>query len=154
MKLTTTLLAVSDMQRSVRFYSDLFGQEVVLDLGENVTLSGGFALQQDFDRLVGIDPEQIVHRPNDMELYFETEDFDGFLAKLSDHKEVVCVHPPKMHDWLQRVVRIYDPDGHMIEIGESMRVIACRLREENRTNEEIAGLMHCPVSYIARLLAE
>ena len=30
------------------------------------------------------------------------------------------------HEWKQRVVRIYDPDFHIIEIGESMAVIARR----------------------------
>ncbi len=154
MQLTTTLLSVTDLGRSLRFYRDLFGQEVVLDLGENVTLSGGFALQQDFDRLVGIPQNTVIRRSNNMELYFETEDFDGFIARLNGRTDIDYVHPPKKHAWQQRVVRIYDPDGHMIEIGESMGVIARRFRDEGRPTEEIARLMHSPRSYIEELLSE
>ena len=32
------------------------------------------------------------------------------------------VNEDMKHDWGQRVVRIYDPDKHMIEIGEPMEV--------------------------------
>lgn len=154
MQLTTTLLAVADLERSLRFYHDLFGQEVVLDLGGNVRLSGGFTLQQDFDRLVGVPRDWVMHRSHNMELYFETEDFDGFIAQLSACADTYYVHPPRKEAWQQRVVRIYDPDGHMIEVGESMGVIARRFRAEGRPTEEIARLMHAPLSYIESLLSE
>lgn len=154
MRLTTTLLAVADLERSVRFYHDLFGQEVVLDLGGNISLNGGFALQQDFDRLVGVPKDTVKRRSNNMELYFETEDFDGFIARLSACKEIDYVHPPMKHAWQQRVVRIYDPDGHLIEVGESMRRIARRFRDEGRPAGEIASIMHSPLSYIQDLLSE
>lgn len=50
-KFRMPLLAVRDVEISKKFYHDLFDQEVVLDLGGNVTFSGGFSVQQDFDRL-------------------------------------------------------------------------------------------------------
>ncbi len=59
-----------------------------------------------------------------MELYFEVDDFDEFIRKLESNSEIEYVPPPKKHDWQQRVVRTYDPDHHIIEIGESMAVIA------------------------------
>lgn len=52
-KFRMPLLAVRDVEISKKFYHDLFDQEVVLDLGGNVTFSGGFSVQQDFDRLTG-----------------------------------------------------------------------------------------------------
>ena len=55
-----------------------------------------------------------------MELYFEVDDFDAFTEKLRRHLDVELVHPPMTHAWQQRVVRLYDPDWHMIEVGESM----------------------------------
>ena len=48
-KFRMPLLAVRDVEISKKFYHDLFDQEVVLDLGGNVTFSGGFSVQQDFD---------------------------------------------------------------------------------------------------------
>ena len=34
--------------------------------------------------------------------------------------DVEYVHPIKEHSWGQRVFRIYDPDKHIIEIGENI----------------------------------
>ena len=55
MKFQLPLLAVRDVERSKKFYCELFDQQVVLDFGANVTFSGGFAIQQDFDRLLDFD---------------------------------------------------------------------------------------------------
>lgn len=154
MKLTTTLLAVADIERSKRFYGELFDQAVTLDLGENVSFSGGFAIQQDFAQLVGLPADAVVSRAHNVELYFETDDFDAFAARLEAHGGIDYLHRTRLYPWHQRVIRIYDPDGHLIEIGESMGVIARRFRAEGRSPEETARLMHCPLTYIAELLAE
>lgn len=154
MQLTTPLPAVADLERSFRFYRGLFEQEAVLDLGGNLSLSGGFALQQDFDRLAGIPKDSVMRRSNNMELYFETEDFDGSVARLSARKDIDYAHPPRKHPWQQRAVCIYAPDGHLIEVGEFMRTIARRFHKEGRPAEEIASLMHSPLSYIRTFLSE
>ena len=119
-KFRMPLLAVRDVEISKKFYHDLFDQEVVLDLGGNVTFSGGFSVQQDFDRLTGVPKSTILHQSHNMELYFEVDDFDAFTEKLRRHLDVELVHPPMTHAWQQRVVRLYDPDWHMIEVGEYM----------------------------------
>lgn len=43
------------------------------------------------------------------------------------------------HSWGQRVVRIYDPDGHMIEVGESMEYVAKRFLKDGMSVEETAA---------------
>ena len=148
MKFELPLLAVQDVEVSKKFYKQLFGQEVVLDLGKNVTFSGGFAVQEDFAWLTDIDPDSVVRKSHNMELYFEVEDFDAFLHLLEQHSEVKLVHPPKKHDWQQRVVRIYDPDLHMIEIGESMEVIAKRYLAQGLSAEEVAKIIQHPVEFV------
>lgn len=148
MKFKLALLAVRDVERSKQFYKELFDQEVVLDLGRNVTFSGGFAIQQDFAWLTDIDPNSVVEGSNNMELYFEVEDFDGFLNKLKEHDEIELVHPPKKHEWQQRVVRIYDPDRHMIEIGESMEHIAKRYLAQGLSVQEVSKIIQHPVEFV------
>lgn len=143
------LLAVRDIEVSKSFYSRLFDQNVVLDLGKNVTLSGGFALQEDFAWLTGLEAGSVISRSHNMELYFETDDFDGFLKKLGSCPGVELVHPPMTHDWHQQVVRIYDPDGHMIEIGEAMDTVARRFMDLGHSIEETAGLIQHPVEFVA-----
>ena len=88
MKFHLPVLAVHDVKTSKKFYQDLFAQDVVLDLGKNVTFSGGFSIQEDFERLTEQLPGSMLHSPKNMELYFETEDFDGFLQKLKSYPEV------------------------------------------------------------------
>lgn len=121
-----TLLAVRDMERSLAFYRTLFGQEVAMDLGANKTLTCGIVLQAEFDRLAGFEAGRMVFPSHNMELYFETGDLDAFLALLEGHREVQRLHEVETFPWLQRGIRIYDPDGHIIEVGESMYSVACR----------------------------
>ena len=45
MKFESPMLVVADINKSVQFYKDLFGLDVVLDLGANKTLTGGLVLQ-------------------------------------------------------------------------------------------------------------
>ncbi|NLB52441.1 MAG: hypothetical protein GX808_05830 [Syntrophomonadaceae bacterium] len=83
-----------------------------------------------------------------MELYFEVDDFEGFIQKLNTYKSIEYVHKPKKHEWQQRVVRIYDPDHHMIEIGESMAVIARRYLSDGFSIEETAKIIQHPVEFV------
>lgn len=144
------LLAVRDVEVSKQFYHDLFDQEVVLDLGQNVTFSGGFAIQADFDELTDVPKSTILHQSNNMELYFDVDDFDAFLDRLHSFLDVELVHPPKVEKWHQRVVRLYDPDWHMVEVGESLEVVARRLMQEGNTVEQTAEMMNLPVEYIKK----
>ena len=150
MKFKLALIAVKDIEISKRFYADLLDQTVELDLGWNVTMSGGFALQQNFSWLTGIPQEQVATKSNNMELYFETEDFDAFLAKLDLYDDITYVHRVKTHDWKQRVVRIYDPDGHIIEIGEAMEVIAARYLRNGYSLQETAKEIMFPVEVVEK----
>lgn len=152
MKFQLALLAVKDVEVSKKFYGELFDQTVALDLGKNVTFSGGFAIQQDFAWLTGLKEDSVKEQPHNMELYFEVEDFDAFLRKLDAYENVRYVHPPKKYEWQQRVVRIYDPDFHIIEIGESMEVIARRYLGQGYSVEETAEIIQHPAEFVKACL--
>lgn len=147
MKYVSPLLAVSDLEASKKFYQDIFDQEVDLDLGINISFNGGFAIQYQFAELLGLDPDSVVRKSHNFELYFEEDDFDSFLERLKGYT-VDYVHPPKQYPWQQRVVRIYDPDKNIIEIGESMAVIARRYLAEGKTVEETAEIIQHPVEFV------
>lgn len=83
-----------------------------------------------------------------MELYFEVDDFDEFIQKMKDYRNIEYVHQPKKHEWQQRVVRIYDPDHHIIEIGESMAVIAKRYLAEGYSVEETSTIIQHPIEFV------
>lgn len=148
MKLVTTLLAVEDIKESRKFYEKIFNQKVILDFGENISFEGGLALQEKFDKLVDIPKDSIIKKSNNIELYFEVDDFDSFMNKLRNYKNIKYVNPPKTHSWKQRVVRIYDPDFHIIEIGESMSVIAKRYVDKGLSVDKTAELIQHPVDFV------
>ena len=101
MKLKNPLLAVRDMERSKAFYKEVLGLRVVMDFGANVTLTGGLCLQtlDTWAEFLGKAAEAIRFGGGDSEVYFEEDDFDGFLARLDGYADVVYVHPPLEHRW-------------------------------------------------------
>ena len=85
------------------------------------------------------------------EIYLETEDLDAFLEKLP----ALCVelvHPPYTHRWGQRVVRLFDPDRHILEIGENMKAVCRRFRDQGMTPEQIAARMEVPLKFVTGCL--
>ena len=112
MKFRNPLLAVKDLDVSKAFYREILGLRVVADFGANVTLTGGVCLQT-LDTWTNFIGKEVSFGGNDAEIYFEEEDFDGFLARAGEKLELV--HPAYEHRWGQRVVRFRDPDGHIIE---------------------------------------
>lgn len=119
MKLKNILFVVSDIEKSKRFYEELFGLKVITDFGENVILTEGLVLQQKNIWEDGIKRE-VSFGGHDAELYFEESDMDGFLVKLKELEQKVEFVDEQIpdHPWGGRVVRIYDPDKHVIEVGE------------------------------------
>lgn len=148
LRFTCPLIAVSDLEASKQFYEKVLGQRIVLDLGWNVTFSGGFAIQFNFADIVSVDKESVMKRSHNFELYFEEEDFDSFIEHLKQFDDIKHVHQPKKHDWQQRVVRIYDPDKHIIEVGESMEAIARRFLDQGVSVEETAKKIQHPVEFV------
>lgn len=151
MKLESVVLAAKDIEKARKFYEELFDQKVILDHGINISFDGGFALQQDFDWLVGIEKSQIIHKSCNMELYFEVDDFDQFIKKLENYPDIKYVHPIKKHDWQQRVIRIFDLDDHMIEIGEVMDVVIKNQLLLNKSIEEVSKITQYPIEYIKEI---
>lgn len=148
MQFKLALLAVKDVEASKKFYTGLFEQSIVSDFGWNVTFSGGFAIQQEFAWLTGLKKEEILPKSNNMELYFEVDDFDDFLKRLEKYPEIEFLNKPMKHDWQQRVVRIYDPDYHIIEIGESMEIVVLNCLKEGKSLEETTKITMHPAEFI------
>lgn len=120
MKLKNILIVVEDIEKSKAFYKDLFGLEVITDLEGNVILTEGLVLQEKkiWENLID---KTVTGKGHDAELYFEEAQLDSFLKKLeTSGYDIEYVHPSMEHGWGQRVIRIYDPDGHVIEVREPM----------------------------------
>ena len=153
MRYVSVLLAVRDMERSKRFYREALGLGVAADFGANVMLEGGISLQTEETWRQFIHAERVVFGHGAGEIYFEEADMEGFLRRLQALK-VEYVHPLREHAWGQRVIRFYDPDRHIIEVGEEMRGVVRRFWDHGMGPEQIAARMDVPLEYVKQKLAE
>ena len=141
------MLVVTDMDKTVAFYKNVLGLQVVMDFGANKVLTGGLALQtlDTYREFIGTD--DISFGGNHFEIYFEEDEFDKFADNLRNCN-VQYVHPVKEHAWGQRVVRFYDPDRHIIEVGENMKTVCKRFIDSGMTPEQTAERMDVPIEYV------
>ena len=120
MRLKNILIVVSDIERSKKFYHDLFGLNVVLDNDGNVIMTDGLVLQDEriWRESIGKD---ITAESNSCELYFVHFDVEGFAKQLEElYPDIKYVNRLMTLSWGKQVVRFYDPDGNLIEVGTPM----------------------------------
>lgn len=147
MQYCASLLAVRSIEAAKTFYQEVLGQKIVLDHGANVTFAGGFALQEGFAELAGFPAENIRWKPWNGELYFETEDLDAAAARVKE-AGVELLHDVKEYPWGQRVLRFFDPDGNLIELGESMGSVGRRFLAQGMSDEEVARRTQHPIELV------
>lgn len=152
MKYMCSVMSVAEINAARKFYEDLFGLELDQDYGINISFTCGLSLQQEFDWLVNIQKEDILKKSNNMELCFEEQDFDGFLQKLKQYPDIEYVGDVVEHSWGQRVIRFYDLDGHMIEVGEEMKMVINRFLASGMTMEEISAKMDASIEDLTKIL--
>ena len=117
MKLKNVLIVVKDIEKARQFYHDVFGLKLVVDNDGNMILTEGLVLQNEkiWKDFLGKD---IVTENNSCELYFEEKNIEDFVQKLEKlYPSVKYVNRLMTHNWGQKVVRFYDPDGNLIEVG-------------------------------------
>ena len=112
---------VKDIETSKKFYEELIGLKIVQDANVFILFQDHFSIHQAREvvsTIFGADKEGTLQFQgrNNLLLYFESDDLEGMFSKLKDHVELI--HPIQEQAWGQRVFRFYDPDGHLVEIGE------------------------------------
>jgi catechol 2,3-dioxygenase-like lactoylglutathione lyase family enzyme len=151
----STAAFVADIERSKAFYTGLLGQEIDLDFGKNVILKSGLTLWE-------IQPNHIIphtlghehiaeNRSTRFEFYFES----SALAEVYEHllaAGVEFLHPVHEEPWGQRTIRFFDPDRHLIEIGEPLETFIARLFSDGMRPEEITVKTGVPVEKVRELI--
>ena len=147
MRFEGVLFAVRSMAVSRPFYENVLGRKVAMDLGTNLAFEGGPVLQEGFAALVGFPEENTVYQAYNSEIYFETDDLDAEAERLRA-AGVELLHEIKEYPWGQRVLRFFDPDGHLIELGENMRIVVLRFLEQGMTEEQVAQRTGYPLGVV------
>ena len=120
MRLRNILIVVEDIEKSKKFYHDLFGLDTILDNDGNVILTEGLVLQ-DEQIWKSFLERDIISESNSCELYFEEKNIEAFVEKLDKlYPDIKFVNRLMMHSWGQKIVRFYDLDGNLIEVGTPM----------------------------------
>ena len=116
MKLKNVLIVVNDIEKSKAFYRDLFGLHVVSENDGNVILTEGLVLQESKIWEIAFGKE-IIPQNHASLLYFEEQDFDSFVEKLNAYQPAIqYATPPMEFPWDTKMLRLYDPDGNLIEV--------------------------------------
>jgi len=152
------VLFVKDAKIARDFYEGLLGLKVKADFGGlNIIFREGFALWQIMEDniiLQKLGKENIFDNKltSRTELSIETEDIEDVYLKMKNNG-VKFLHEMNMEIWGQRNIRFYDPDGHLVEIGESEEVFVRRIyEEENRDMERTSKRTFISEKIINRIL--
>lgn len=151
MRYKHSLLLVDDMGRAKDFYGDLFGLKIVHDFGAHVTFEGGLAIhdREDYQSIAGNSAEAASCEQS--AVYFESDDIISDYHAL-EQKKIRILHPIQLQSWNQQVFRCYDPDGHLIEVGESMEQVILRLHAGGKHRDDIIRMTRLPQDLVDLVL--
>lgn len=151
----TVALFVKDIEVSKDFYVNILRIPIDIDFGKNVILKNGLTLWEIQNNHIIPEKLGISNVSNEsinrFEIYFETTDILSSFKILKDCN-VKFLHELHDESWGQRTIRFFDPDNHLLEIGESIECFVNRLHSEGLNVSGINKKTHVPISEINRLL--
>lgn len=126
---------VADLARAKTFYCDVLGLNILQDHGNFVQFDNGFALHEGMslhrtvfgedaetgDAQAGVADNTQSYGRGNLVLYFEDDELDATFDRIGDQLNVI--HDIQQQKWGQRVFRFYDPDGHIVEVGEPQKPV-------------------------------
>ena len=145
------MLVTRDIKAAKEFYTGVVGAEIVLDIGNHVVFKEGFSLllEEDWISFAQLGGEEgLSYHHHTGQLVFAVDDMAEFLQRVEKVPGLRFVHQVKEHHWGRWAVRLYDPDGHVVEIGESMKVVVKRFLRQGLTPEAAAEKSEFPLSYV------
>jgi len=151
LKFSSSVLFVKDIRVSRRFYEEMLGLKILVDFGSCIGFDCGLSIweaERAFP-LVFNEPykESGEIGKRNLELCFEDDEIQPVWQKISS-AAVRMAHPLTEQPWGQLVFRFYDPDGHVIEIGEPVPVFVKRFLDRGMSVEEVSKRTSVPVEAV------
>lgn len=156
-RLSLTALLVDDIKASRAFYEDGLQQSVTVDSEAHVSYEGGFSLwlrSMAVELITGTKapPRQTSGLQNlECELSFECADIEAMRDRLLSLGHSL-IHNIREEPWGQRLFRLCDPDGHVIEIGEPLIEALKRIHAQTGDIERTSKRTFVPVEVLQDLL--
>jgi catechol 2,3-dioxygenase-like lactoylglutathione lyase family enzyme len=151
MKFHSTVVFVKEISRSKDFYTRFLEFSIEHDFGKNVILSNGLTIWEIQDSHIISKQLQTNNDSNRFELYFENEDLEKALNIL-EKAGIRFLHKIHEEPWGQRTIRFFDPDNHLIEIGEPLEVFVNNMSRNGLSVEEISAKSGIPVKTVKGLV--
>ena len=128
-----------------RFYIEALGQTPTVDSGTHVMFESGISIWESAfaQRLVFGDEKRDTQPHFSHELCFDCTELDDAYAALSAFG-ADFIHPIVEQPWAQRVMRVIDPDGRVLEIGEPLAMTIRRVYRETGSREETSKRTFVP----------
>ena len=151
LKFYSPVVFVKDIGEAKKFYAEVLGQETEHDFGANIIFKSRLSLWQISEKheIAGIagKPEN----GSTFELYFETDNIEESSGKVKA-TGVKFLHDIKTEPWGQMTFRFFDPDGHLVEIGEAFNVFLQRIYSETKSIEETSRKTGVPVATVSEIV--
>lgn len=119
------VLIVEDLDRALKFYTDVLGLRLGHRSGDYAQLATGATRLALFTRdamakTLGMSLQSPSLKAPGFEIAFKVPDVDGAFAELVEHGASPAM-PPTTRPWGQRTAYVRDPDGHLIELAQDLR---------------------------------
>ncbi len=148
MKYEGTLLVSKNVRKSVDFYTKLLSCSIILDLETYVTFERFCIMDEEGWLAFNPGIKALQYGGNVAQLGFETEDIDAFVELLKSFPDVPILTPLLEAPWGQRSIHILDPDKHIVEIGEDMKVVTKRYLKQGMTVDETQAKVMYPREFV------
>ena len=148
-----TVIFVSDIEKSRKFYESILGQELMYDFNSNIQFESGISLWQLSTEHILNETLHGDYHSNRFIFYFETENIEDF-DKLLKENSVKILHTILLEKWGQKTIRFFDPDAHLIEVGESIQTFVNRMHNEGEAIESINKKTNIPINKLVQILTE
>ena len=120
-----TIVFVKDIGISKDFYTNILGMKILREYGTIVFFENHLVLHIAAGIIKTVyktKKASALRRQgkNNLLIYFETDELEKFFNQIAGKVELI--HGIEEQAWGQKVFRFYDPDGHIIEFGEPLRM--------------------------------
>ncbi len=120
-----TIVFVKDIKVSRVFYESVIGLKIEQDYETIVFFENHFVIHDRNDIIQTIYGKKPLLKKEqgrkNLLIYFETDDIETAFQRIKKSKTEI-IHQIKKQEWGQNVFRFYDPDKHIVEIGEAMHL--------------------------------
>jgi catechol 2,3-dioxygenase-like lactoylglutathione lyase family enzyme len=157
MRLHSPVLITTDLERLRRFYTQILGLRVRDDFGACVVLDCGLSLWKPGPgHPVQAEGRSANATGHGFELCFEADTVAEFrrVAEALEASGHPLLHSVHEEPWGQYTVRVLDPDGHLVEWGESIPCFVRRLYETHHSAAKTAEITGVALEEVERILEQ